>query len=43
MTTEEAIKILDDVIPPPDGIMNLAQLKVAVAWETVKSKVINNE
>lgn len=37
MTREEAIRILDEVIPPPENRMvDLAHLRIAQAWVCIK-------
>lgn len=42
MTITDAIKTLDDVIPPPDDPMvDLAHLQIAQAWATAKDYLQN--
>lgn len=40
MKVDEAIKILDGVIPPPrNKMVDLEHLSIAQAWETVKKEL----
>ena len=40
MKLEEAIKTLNDVIPPPNNPMvDLDHLAIAIAWETIKQNL----
>ena len=40
MTLNEAIKTLDEVIPPPQNKMvDMAHLNIAIAWQTIKAEL----
>ena len=44
MKIEEAMKILDEVIPPPTNKMvDYEHLPIAIAWATVKKKMLEAE